>query len=142
MKVVLNDDGYINMVVRTGNLVNSIEVPEEDLDMRYISCYKLDDDKKNLVLDVEKVQALENSLKISTLIQSYKQQVSNTDYKVLRHIRETALGIKTSMTQEEYLELEAERESIVRQIRELEDGTTLETDAEEILKEGSSATSE
>ena len=46
------------------------------------------------------------------------------------------------MTQEEYLELEAERESIVRQIRELEDGTTLETNAEEILKEGSSTTSE
>ena len=55
---------------------------------------------------------------------------------------QTALGIKTSMTQEEYLELEAERESIVRQIRELEDGTTLETNAEEILKEGSSTTSE
>ena len=72
MKVVLNDDGYINMVVRTGNLINSIEVSEEDLDMRYISCYKLDDDKKNLVLDVEKVQSLENSLKISTLIQSNK----------------------------------------------------------------------
>ena len=124
------------------SVINSIEVSEEDLDMRYISCYKLDDEKKNLVLDVEKVQSLENSLKISTLIQSYKQQVSSTDYKVLRHIRETALGIKTSMTQEEYLELEAERESIVRQIRELEDGTTLETNAEEILKEGSSTTSE
>ena len=40
------------------------------------------------------------------------------------------------MTQEEYLLLEAQRESLVRQVREIEDGTKLETDPNVILQEG------
>lgn len=137
MKVKFNDEGYVSMIVRSQALINAVEVPEEDIDMRYISCYKLSENGKTLMLDAEKVQTLENNLRTSTLIQSYKQKVTDTDYKVLRHIREVALGIKTSMTEEEYLRLEAERESIVRQIRELEDGTKLETDFNAILAEGS-----
>ncbi len=142
MKVIFNDEGYLQNVVRTGNLVNSIEVLDEDIDMRYVTCYKLNADGKSLILDTEKVQEIENNIRTATLIQSYKQQVTNTDYKVLRHIRETALKIPTSMTEKEYLTLEAERESIVRQIRELEDGTTWETDVMEILEEGNATTSE
>jgi hypothetical protein len=44
--------------------------------------------------------------------------LNNTDWKILRHLRQQALGISTSLTAEEYLELEHERqmaaESIMR----------------------------
>lgn len=39
----------------------------------------------------------------------YKEFLSSTDWKVLRHIREKALGQATSLTEEEYLQLENER---------------------------------
>lgn len=36
--------------------------------------------------------------------------LADTDYKVLRHIRQQALGISTTLTAQEYLELEQERQ--------------------------------
>lgn len=36
--------------------------------------------------------------------------LSTTDWKVMRHIREKALGIPTSLSEAEYLDLELERE--------------------------------
>lgn len=36
--------------------------------------------------------------------------LNNTDWKVLRHIREKALGIPTSLSEVEYLDLEMQRE--------------------------------
>lgn len=38
-----------------------------------------------------------------------KEFLSSTDWKVFRHLREIALGVKTSLTNEEYLELERSR---------------------------------
>jgi hypothetical protein len=136
MKVTFDQDGYVEMLVKVGDLPNSTELPDDDIDMKYISCYKLGYDGTKLVLDGNKVQRLESNLRAETKIYDLKKQISDTDYKVLRHIRETALGIPTSMTQQEYLVLEAKRESIVRQVREIEDGTNLETDSNAILDEG------
>lgn len=42
--------------------------------------------------------------------------LNSTDYKVLRHIRQQALGIATSLTAEEYLELEHERQAAAESI--------------------------
>lgn len=36
--------------------------------------------------------------------------LNNTDWKVLRHIRETELGIETSLSAAEYIKLEEERQ--------------------------------
>lgn len=40
----------------------------------------------------------------------------STDWKVLRHIRQTALGIPTSLTEAEYLELEQNRNDAASRI--------------------------
>ena len=41
-----------------------------------------------------------------------KQQfLDSTDWKVMRHIRQKALGLATSLTEEEYLALEQERQN-------------------------------
>jgi hypothetical protein len=42
--------------------------------------------------------------------------LSSTDWKVLRHIRQTALGITTSLTEDEYLELENQRQAAASSI--------------------------
>ena len=42
--------------------------------------------------------------------------LSSTDWKVLRHIRQKALGIATSLTEEQYLELENQRQNAANSI--------------------------
>ena len=42
--------------------------------------------------------------------QEHQRFLTSTDWKVMRHIREKALGIPTSLSEAEYLELEAERQ--------------------------------
>ena len=137
MKVTFDNDGYVEMLIMKGDLPNSVELPDDDtIDMKYLACYQLGYDGTQLVLDAKKVQRIESNLRAETLVYDLRKQLSDTDYKVLRHIRELALGIPTTMAQEEYLLLEAQRESLVRQIREIEDGTKLETDPNVILQEG------
>jgi hypothetical protein len=40
----------------------------------------------------------------------------STDWKILRHLREKALNVETSMTEEEYLTLENERQQTAKSI--------------------------
>lgn len=42
--------------------------------------------------------------------------LSKTDWKVLRHLRQKALGVETSLTEEQYLELENQRHSAANSI--------------------------
>jgi len=49
-----------------------------------------------------------------------REFLNQTDWKVLRHIREQALGITTSLTQSEYLELERQRQSAAQRIVDIE----------------------
>lgn len=45
-----------------------------------------------------------------------RQQLKSTDWQVLRHIRQKALGLPTSLSEAEYLDLELERNRIAAQI--------------------------
>jgi len=47
-----------------------------------------------------------------------KAFLNSSDYKVLRHIRQKALEIQTTMTEEEYLELEEQRQAAAQSIAE------------------------
>ena len=55
----------------------------------------------------------ENDLKNA----EHREFLSNTDWKILRHIREKALGITTSLSEPEYLELEQQREAAANSIQ-------------------------
>lgn len=46
----------------------------------------------------------------------YRELLTKTDWKVLRHFREKALNIETSLTENQYLELERQRESAANSI--------------------------
>lgn len=43
--------------------------------------------------------------------------LAETDWMVLRHIREQALGFKTTLSQEQYIELETERHNVATSIK-------------------------
>lgn len=137
MKVTFDKEGYVEMLVMKGDLPNSIELPDDNtLNYKYLNCYKLGFDGNQLVLDAKKVQRLESNLTAESLIYDLEKQLYASDYKVLRHLREQALGIETTKTEEEYYQLEAERESLTRKMREIKNGEKLETDPYAILQEG------
>ena len=143
MFVVFDENNYVKFLSTTTQMEGSIELPDDDsLNLTYLTCYKLNSDGNGLVLDAEKVTAQKDKLGAISKIYELKQQLAASDYKVLRKMREDALGIESEMSGDEYLQLEAERESITRQIRELEDGEKLVTDISEILKEGEQARKE
>ena len=48
-------------------------------------------------------------------------QVGLSDWKVLRHIREKALDLPTTLTEEEYVALEQQRQNTVQQIRSIKE---------------------
>lgn len=48
-----------------------------------------------------------------------RNYLASTDWKVLRHLREIALGKATSLNEEEYIALESERERISNQVVEV-----------------------
>ncbi len=45
-----------------------------------------------------------------------REFLNSTDWKVLRHIRQKALGITTSLTEDEYLQLETQRQQAASRI--------------------------
>ena len=45
-----------------------------------------------------------------------KNYLNNTDWQVLRHVRELALGITTTLTPEEYIALETDRQAAAKSI--------------------------
>lgn len=51
-----------------------------------------------------------------TSMREKRRFLSSTDWKVLRHIREKALGAPTSLSDEEYLLLEQERAAVASEI--------------------------
>lgn len=54
-------------------------------------------------LAAEKTKELSNAEK--------REFLNSTDWKVLRHIRQKALGVPTTLTEAQYLELEQQREA-------------------------------
>lgn len=60
-------------------------------------------------------QAQEDLIKSNN---DYRTFLNNTDWKVLRHIREKTLGLNTTLTEAEYLELEQQRENAANSIQD------------------------
>lgn len=61
------------------------------------------DTKSNKVIQIDTPSPVDQSL-------ANLEFLTSTDWKVLRHIRQQALGIPTSLSEEEYLELEKQRQ--------------------------------
>lgn len=82
-----------------------------------------EEDHKQIVAGTKKYDAFSNSFVSVTNQKSAadvaadkKKYLASTDWMVLRHLREKALGEKTSLSEQEYLNLESERQAIAQSI--------------------------
>lgn len=137
MYIILDEEGYVKFLSSNEPMEGAIEIQDDDtLNLTYITCYKLNSDGTGLMLDAEKLSAQKDALGVQSRIFELKQKLAASDFRVLGRMREQALGTELHMSDEQYLMVEAERESYVRQIRELQDGVKLVTDVTAILAEG------
>lgn len=85
------------------DISNAISQRTEIIDSNEVIIYTLPADYTYEILDITlQHQAEQESCQAL-------QRLVSTDYKVLRHIRQQALNIPTTLTQEEYLTLEHQR---------------------------------
>jgi hypothetical protein len=109
MFLCIENNAVVSVLNYEPNVPASIEViklsPEEDL-LLNDSKYQFDVGTKKFVLKDSTTVEAEAAKEISAKNVQYLQ---STDWMVLRHIRQHALGVNTSLTEQEYLDLEAER---------------------------------
>lgn len=94
--------------------IEVIEITQEKMDLIDGGKYYFDVATKSVIL--RPASELQEEADEQANIE-HKEFLSSTDWKVLRHTREKALGIETSLTEDEYLALEQERENAARAIR-------------------------
>lgn len=86
-----------------------------------------DDDQQKILsglyeFDASELRVVQKSVDALSKITTQKSNaekshyLSSTDWKILRHLREKTLQAKTSMTEEEFIALEQERQSIAKSI--------------------------
>lgn len=93
--------------------VQVFEISDEDSEKIKTDYYYFDiKSKKVLAINDDKLK------QIAKRGENFKNQnyLSSTDWKIMRHIREQALGLETSLTNKEYLELENKRQEAAKSI--------------------------
>ena len=96
------------------NGVEVIEITQEDMNLIEGGKYHFDVATKAVALRPSSELQAEADAKANV---EHLEFLSSTDWKVLRHIREQKLGIPTSLTEEEFVSLEIQREDAARAIR-------------------------
>jgi hypothetical protein len=74
------------------------------------------DTTTNTVCELSTEQVLAKSTYTSNSV--HREFLNRTDWKILRHLREKALEIPTSLSEQEYLELEQQRQAAADSITE------------------------
>jgi hypothetical protein len=114
--VCIENDAITSILNYEPNLpdgVSAIGITDDEMKNIEAGTHMFDLESKRVVrheqafFDAKEVEK-QNGLKL--------EQLRATDWKVLRHSREKALGIATSLTDEEYLALEQERQDIAKSI--------------------------
>ena len=117
MFVCIENNQVISILPYQPNVPSSvhvIEISRQDyLDL--INNKKTFDVKTGAVIDYS-IEVLEQVAKNEEIKQN-KNYLDSTDWMVLRHIRQKALGVPTSLTEAEYLALEQKRADAAARIR-------------------------
>jgi hypothetical protein len=93
--------------------VKVIEITTEEHALMVEGTHLFDCEKEKVVqLSGDLLERRQKILKM----RSGRSFLQETDWKVLRHIREKALGMETTMTEEEYIALEMERHEVAKKL--------------------------
>lgn len=88
------------------NTVSVVEITDEQHNQISAGTHKFDISTKSVIVDSSySADAVSTELSNS----QNREFLRNTDWKILRHIRQKALGQSTTLTNEEYLALETQR---------------------------------
>jgi len=114
--VCIEDDRVINVLTYEPAVPDTVQIVEiNDSDYELLS-------NRSHYFDIPTCTVLPYSAEVvdaraqQQTNKMHQQTLANTDWQVLRHIRQKALGLPTSLSEAEYLDLELERNRIAAQI--------------------------
>jgi len=115
--VCIEDNTVASILNYRPNVPASIEV----IEITDVNMADIENDTHYFNVDTKSVTPHSNSVitqkNIDEQNTEHQEFLRSTDWKVLRHTREKALGINTSLTEDEYLALEQERENAAKAIK-------------------------
>ena len=94
--------------------IEVVEISDENMGLLEGGKYTFDIGSKSVVLKPASELQAEADAKANV---QHLEFLRSTDWKVLRHTREKALGISTTLSDAEYLALEQERENAAKAVR-------------------------
>lgn len=118
--ICIENDAIVNILNYEPNVPGSVDVVainDQDYNNIINKTHYFDISTKKIISHT--TEYFENIEKIDqkeSLNKDLKKFLSDTDWKVLRHIRQKALKIPTSLTEKEYIALENERQVAASQI--------------------------
>jgi hypothetical protein len=89
------------------------EISDHDYELLTAGSHYFDIPTQSILAHDDSVLAEQEQKKQSIIL---KKQLQDTDWQVLRHIRQKALGVPTSLSESEYLDLELRRNRIASRI--------------------------
>lgn len=95
------------------NTVDIVSISDEDYQKLQSETHVFNPNTKTLVSQNPAILAQKEQEKLNAVEREF---LNSTDWKVMRHIRQKALGIPTSLTEEQYLELEQQRQAAAARI--------------------------
>jgi hypothetical protein len=108
--------GVFNYQPAVPESVTVVEITDEEAKQLGENTHFLDIDNKVKPRPQEELDS-ESAAKQLELDNAEKREfLSSTDWKVMRHIRQLALGIPTTLTEEEYVALEQQRQETANSI--------------------------
>lgn len=105
--------GILNYKPEVPSSVTVFEITDEDYQKIVSQSHYFDTNEKKLI-ECPVEFALQRDLEKQNI--TYREFLRSTDWKVLRHIREKALGLEQSLTDEEYITLEKKRAEAAKSI--------------------------
>jgi hypothetical protein len=97
--------------------VTVVEITDEKADQLEAGTHIFDVPTQSVTLKTEQVTRRENTIESNG---QEREFLNSTDWKVLRHIRQKHLGIATTLTEEQYTELENQREAAAQRVVDIE----------------------
>ena len=97
--------------------VRVYDIPDDDYVKLKDQTHYWDIDTAQLVANSAEYDAEQAQMKANG---NEREFLNTTDWKVLRHIRQKHLGIATSLTEEQYTELENQREAAAQRVVDIE----------------------
>jgi hypothetical protein len=105
--------GIQNYEPNVPDTIHVVSISDAEYSQIISQTHRFDVESKTVVSVDSEILANKEQEKLNAVERDF---LNSTDWKVLRHIRQKALGIPTSLTEAQYLELEQQRQSAAARI--------------------------